>query len=88
MKLLPTCIAAAALLASGAVLADAQTASAKTDAAKAPIRLSEAQMEKIVAGGLTLITLGNDIESCNSGKCYYVNSNGDIVGKPVKGFNN
>ncbi len=101
MKLPYSCIAAAALLASGAVLADGRPtdgqitaqaptpmSQAQTDTAKAPVRLSEEQMEKVVAGGLTLITLGNDINSCNSGKCYYVNPNGDPVGKPVTGFNN
>ncbi|MDB5808449.1 MAG: hypothetical protein JWN94_571 [Betaproteobacteria bacterium] len=60
---------------------------------KAPVRLTEAQMEKIVAGdfvvdtagngNLSLIATGNSINSCNNGQCYWENRNGKEIGKPV-----
>jgi hypothetical protein len=59
----------------------------KTD--KAPIRLTDAQMAKVVAGKSTLNTdPANSPNSCNNGKCSYDNPNGKPIGKPVTGFNN
>jgi hypothetical protein len=79
MKRVATLLVIGLFAASGSVLADA----------KAPIRLSAAQMDKIVAGAPpTLVTNGNSENSCNSGKCHYENSNGKEIGKPVRGFNN
>jgi hypothetical protein len=87
MKRIATLIAVTGLVAaSGFVLADGPT---QTVDVKAPIRLSAAQMDKIVAGAPpTLQSPGTSDNSCNSGKCYYTNENDKVIGKPVKGFNN
>lgn len=65
-------------------------------AGDAPIRLTDTQMEQVVAGGFTvdtqgqnleLIAPGNNINSCNSGQCYWYNTKaGKEIGKPVQGF--
>jgi hypothetical protein len=79
MKRIATLLAIGLLAASGSVLADA----------KAPIRLSAAQMDKIVAGAKPeLQSPGASDNSCNSGKCHYHNSNDKDIGKPVRGYNN
>jgi hypothetical protein len=94
MKRIATLIAVTGLVAaSGFVLADGPTrltgGKTQTVDVKAPIRLSAAQMDKIVAGAPpTLQSPGTSDNSCNSGKCYYTNENDKVIGKPVKGFNN
>lgn len=61
-----------------------------------PTRLTDAQMDQVVAGEFTvdtqgqnleLIATGNSINSCNNGQCYWYNSKSEKeIGKPVKGF--
>ena len=92
MNRIATLIAAIGLAAaSGVVLADGSTRStggkAQTVDVKAPIRLSAAEMDKIVAGRPELQKPGESDNSCNSGKCSYTN-NGHEIGKKVRGFNN
>jgi hypothetical protein len=60
----------------------------QADKAKAPIRLTDMQMDGVVAGKYTLDPLGDSDNSCNSGKCSYDNPQGNEIGKPVTGFNN
>jgi hypothetical protein len=85
-------LSASALILSAVVAAPAIAKAPVAQAAKAPIALTEAQMDKVVAGAPPhLVTNGGgqaDENSCNSGQCYYVNSNGKEIGKPVKGYNN
>ena len=84
-------LALVGVLGAGSALAADEVKAAdeiKAAEVKAPVLLSDAQMEQVVAGGLTLVSPGNDINSCNSGKCFYENPNGKVVGKPVRGFNN
>lgn len=61
-----------------------------------PAQLTEEQMDRVVAGEFTvdtqgqnleLIAPGNNINSCNSGQCYWYNTKaGKEIGKPVQGF--
>lgn len=60
-----------------------------------PARLTDAQMDQVVAGAvvdtqgqnLELIATGNSINSCNNDKCYWYNTKSEKeIGKPVKGF--
>jgi hypothetical protein len=94
MNRIATLIAAIGLVAaSGVVLADGSSRSTagkgQTIEVKAPIRLSAAEMDKIVAGSPPeLQSPGTSDNSCNSGKCHYTNENDKVIGKPVKGFNN
>ena len=61
-----------------------------------PTQLTEAQMDRVVAGEFTvdtqgqnleLIATGNSINSCNNGQCYWYNAKAEKeIGKPVQGF--
>jgi hypothetical protein len=61
-----------------------------------PIQLTDQQMDRVVAGDFTvdtqgqnleLMAPGNNIESCNSGQCFWYNTKADKeIGKPVTGF--
>ena len=74
---------------SGEVSKASSVAHGQAEKGKAPIRLTEAQMDKVVAGKYTLDPLGDSTSSsCNSGKCTYDNPQGNTIGKPVTGFNN
>ena len=59
-----------------------------------PARLTDAQMDQVVAGEFTvdtqgqnleLIATGNSINSCHNDQCYWYNTkSGKEIGKPVK----
>lgn len=61
-----------------------------------PAQLTEEQMDRVVAGEFTvdtqgqnleLVAPGNDINSCNSGQCYWYNAKAEKeIGKPVTGY--
>jgi surface antigen len=61
-----------------------------------PAQLTEKQMDRVVAGEFTvdtqgqkleLIAPGNNINSSNSGQCYWYNTAAEKeIGKPVQGF--
>jgi hypothetical protein len=61
-----------------------------------PTQLTDVQMDRVVGGEFTVDTLGqklelmapgNNIESCNSGQCYWYNTAAEKeIGKPVTGY--
>lgn len=60
-------------------------ASPSEETTKAPIRLTDAQMDKVVAGKYQTNPPGNSYNgnSCpNSGQCSYENPQGNPIGKP------
>jgi hypothetical protein len=84
--LLSVAIAASVSLGATAWAKDTTTLPAQPSNAKPLLQLSDAQMDKVSAGALTLVSPGTSINSCNSGMCYYENPQGNKVGKPVTGY--